>query len=77
MEIKYITYGGKHGPKMYMIARYKDDDYGWVVTVYPCDINGDLVSDPIAWQSQLSWWRAIKLFRAWYKDYDKYVNGRR
>lgn len=76
-KLKYITYGkGNRGPKMYGILRIKSDR-GWVVEVWPCDIDGTQASDPIEWNDGLTWWSAIKLFHRWYKDFDKYVNGQK
>lgn len=76
MKVKFITYGqGKWGPPMYRVLRYREDGRGWVVEVCPCDTNGDAVSDPVAWCDGLTWWSAVVLFREWYDDYDRYVNG--
>lgn len=75
-KLKYVTHGlGSEGPKMYGVLRIRSDR-GWVVEVWPCDINGSQVSDPIEWQDELGWWDAIKLFWKYYSDYDKYVNDR-
>jgi hypothetical protein len=75
-KLKYVTYGfGSKGPKMYGVLRIKSDR-GWIVEVWPCDINGSQVSDPVDWQDELGWWAAIKLFWKYYSDYDKYVNSR-
>lgn len=39
-KLKYVTYGkGDQGPKMYGILRIKSNR-GWVVEVWPCDMNG-------------------------------------
>lgn len=75
-KLKYVTYGfGKHGPKMFGVLMIRSN-LGWVVEVWPCDICGSQVSDPVEWSDCLSWWDAKKLFREWYQDYDKYVNSR-
>ena len=75
-KIKYVTYGfGNDGPKMYGVLMIKSDR-GWVVEVWPCDINGTQVSGPIEREDELNWWSAIKLFYRWYKDFDKFINKR-
>ena len=75
-KLKYITYGiGSSGPKVYGVLRIKSDK-GWIVEVWPCDINGSQVSNPIEWQEELRWWSAVKLFWKYYRDYNKYVNSR-
>ena len=75
-KLKYVTYGkGDQGPKMYGILRIKSNR-GWVVEVWPCDINGTQVSDAIEWKDELDWWSAIKLFYKYYKEYNRYVNNR-
>ena len=61
-KLRYVTHGfGKHGPKLYGVLRIKSDR-GWVVEVWPCDMNGAQVSDPIDWRDGLSWWSAVQLF---------------
>lgn len=76
-KIKYVTYGlGSNGSKMYGILMIKSDR-GWVVEVWPCDIHGAQVSDPIKWNDELTWWSARKLMNKWYTEYDQYINGRR
>ena len=60
---------------MYGILMIKSDR-GWVVEVWPCDIYGTQVADPIQWNDELSWWSAVKLFYRWYRDFDKFVNER-
>lgn len=76
-KLKYVTYGkGDQGPKMYGILRIKSNK-GWVVEVWPCDMNGTQVSDPIQWDDELGWWSARKLMNKWYAEYDQYVNGRK
>ena len=79
MKCKYVTYGSnkKNGPKMYGILRFKTPDRGWVVNVWVCDINGDPVDWPIEWEDGLDWFSAICLFWKYYRDYDRYVNGRK
>ena len=75
-KLRYVTHGfGKHGPKLYGVLRIKSDR-GWVVEVWPCDMNGAQVSDPIDWREGLSWWSAVQLFWSWYNDYDKFVYHR-
>lgn len=75
-KLRYVTHGfGKHGPKLYGVLRIKSDR-GWVVEVWPCDMNGAQVSDPIDWRDELSWWSAVQLFWSWYNEYDKFVNHR-
>lgn len=79
MKCKYVICGRDkyNGPKMYGVLRFKTPNRGWEVNVWVCDINGDPVDWPIEWQDNLNWWQAIHLFRKYYRDYDKYVNGRR
>ena len=79
MKCKYVVYGlnKKLGPKMYGVLRFKTPDRGWEVNIWACDINGDPVDWPIEWQDNLKWWQAIRLFKKYYRDYDRYVNGRR
>ena len=75
-KLKYGTYGkGDQGPKMYGILRIKSNR-GWVVEVWPCDMNGTQVSDPVAWDDELNWWSARKLMNKWYVEYNRYVNNR-
>lgn len=79
MKCKYVVYGcDKHnGPKMYGVLRFKTPDRGWEVNIWVCDTNGDPVDWPVEWQDHLNWWQAIRLFWKYYRDYDKYVNGRK
>ena len=73
-KLRYVTYGfGKHGPKFYGVLRIKSDR-GWVVEVWPCDMDGAQISDPVEWRDELSWWSAVQLFWSWYYEYDKFVN---
>lgn len=78
MKVKFITYGNdKWGPKIYRVLRYHDDYRDWVVEVCPCDINGNAVSDPVAWDDGLAWWSAVVFFWKQYDEFDRYVNYRR
>ena len=71
-KLKYVCYGNS-AVKMYGLLMIKSDR-GWVVELWPCDIYGAQVSDPVEWRDELSWWEAIKLFYRWYKEYRRYVN---
>lgn len=79
MKCKYVVYGcnKRNGPKMYGILRFKTPDRGWEVNVWVCDIHGDPVDWPIEWEDGLDWFSAVRLFWKYYRDYDKYVNGRK
>jgi hypothetical protein len=79
MKCKYVVYGHdkKLGPKLYGVLRFKTPDRGWEVSIWACDINGDPADWPIEWEDQLTWREAIRLFKQYYRDYDRYVNGRR
>ena len=76
MIIQYVVYGRDklNGPKMYGVSKKETEDRGFEVAVWPCDINGDPVSDNIEWKDNLSWLKANILFWQYYFDYDKYIN---
>lgn len=75
MKVKFVTHGqSKWGPKMYRVLRYYDSYRDWVVEVCLCDIDGNAVSDPIAWDDGLTWWSAMILFWDWYNEFDRFVN---
>ena len=76
-KLKYVTAGyGEFAPKMYGVLMLKSNR-GWVVEVWPCDTNGEQVSDPVEWGDELSWFGAIKLFYKWYAEFDRFVNYHR
>lgn len=60
---------------MYGILMIKSD-CGWVVEVWPCDMNGIQVSNPVAWDMFPDWWGARKYIRKQYKEFYRYVNER-
>lgn len=78
MKIKYVTYGnGYGGPAMFVVIKMKTISRGYEVSVYPCDIEGNVVSDAVFWRDNLGWWDATKMFYQQYQEYKKYVNDRR
>ena len=78
MKCIYVTHGGGHGgPMMYGILMFKTPDRGYEVNVWPCDLEGKPVSDPVEWEDNLGFIDANILFWKYYKLYNRYVNGRR
>lgn len=76
MKVQYVTAGlGKGGPPMFGILKFKTKRRGWEVNVWPCDLEGNPVSDPIEWEDNLNWFDAMILFYQYYSSYNKYVNG--
>lgn len=71
--IKYVTYGTKNGPKMYMV-RLRKELHSYMVEVLPCDIFGTPVSDATFWDLFPCWLDAFCCFRKQYREFSKYVN---
>ena len=75
--IKYVNYGHqKHGVHMYVITMFRTEHGNYKVEVLPCDINGTVISDAVAWDMFCSWWDARKYVRQQYKEFYRYVNNR-
>ena len=73
--VKYVRYGNPfEGAAMYSITMFRTERRHWRVEVSPCDIDGCVVSDPIAWDIFPDWWSARKYVREQYKIYYNYVN---
>ena len=54
MKCIYVTHGGGHGgPMMYGILMFKTENRGYEVNVWPCDLEGNPVSDPIEWEDMI------------------------
>ena len=76
--IKYVNYGSpKYGIHMYVITMFRTEYEGQKVEVLPCDICGNPVFDPVAWDIFPTWWSACKYVRKQYKEFYRYVNERR
>ena len=77
MKCIYVTHGGGHGgPMMYGILMFKTENRGYEVNVWPCDLEGNPVSDPIEWEDNLGFIDANILFWKYYKSYNRYINNR-
>ena len=70
---RYVTYGNKNGPKMYLV-QMKKELHSYKVEVFPCDILGTPVSDATVWDLFPTWWEAFCYFRKQYREFSKYVN---
>ena len=76
--IKYVNYGHpRYGIHMYIIVMNRTDRGNYKVEVSVCDNHGTPVQDPVAWDIFPSWWSARKYVRKQYKEFYRYVNGRR
>ena len=62
----------------YIVSKGFKTEYGsYKVEVLPCDICGNPVFDPVAWDIFPTWWSACKYVRKQYKEFYRYVNERR
>lgn len=72
---KYVNYGSsKYGIHMYVITMFRTEHGSYKVEVLPCDIYGNPISDPVAWDIFPTWWGARKYARKQYKEFYRYVN---
>lgn len=59
---------------MYVITMFRTEHGSYKVEVLPCDIYGNPISDPVAWDIFPTWWGARKYARKQYKEFYRYVN---
>ena len=77
MMVKLVRYGHpRYGVPMYSITMFKSYSGGYIVEVSPCDSCGQVVSDPIAWNTFASRWSARKYMKNQYREMYRYVNHR-
>lgn len=75
-RIKRLVRYGNNGPALYVVVQEKEDKRKWFVGIYPCDICGDPVGDPVAWGVFSYRLAAASYAKRLYKDFKKYVDFR-